>query len=185
MAVEVQIDCHGVTLEQYDEAMEIGGFLPGGPLPPAGLFHYVRKTEDGIRVTVVWETEAEFEVFAVERLAPLLGEIGIPGSSLTIQFFELHNYLAGSRYGRKLSTRPSLPEGHGQIRGNRTALGTRDGLTLMTVESREAVCRRDGHPQTDGQPDQVGHSVEAGSATSSKRTRPAGRQCRGSTQPAT
>jgi len=34
MAVEVQIDCRDVTLEQYDEAMEIGGFLPGGPLPP-------------------------------------------------------------------------------------------------------------------------------------------------------
>ena len=43
MAVEVQIDCRGVTLRQYDEAMEIGGFLPGGPLPPDGLFHYVKK----------------------------------------------------------------------------------------------------------------------------------------------
>jgi hypothetical protein len=100
MAVEVQIDCHGVTLEQYDEAMEIGGFLPGGPLPPAGLFHYVRKTDDGIRVIVVWESEAEFEEFAMQRLGPLLEEIGVPGSALEIQLFELHNYLAGSRYGR-------------------------------------------------------------------------------------
>jgi hypothetical protein len=102
MAVEVQIDCHGVTLEQYDEAMEIGGFLPGGPLPPAGLFHYVRKTDDGIRVIVVWESMPEFEDFAVRRLGPLLEEIGVSGSALDIQFFELHNYLAGSRYGRNL-----------------------------------------------------------------------------------
>ena len=43
MAVEVQIDCHGVTLDQYDVAMEIGGLGPGGPSPPAGLFHYVKK----------------------------------------------------------------------------------------------------------------------------------------------
>ena len=100
MAVEVQIDCHGVTLEQYDAAMEVGGFLPGGPLPPAGLFHYVRGTDHGIRVVVVWESMSEFEDFAANRLAPLLEEIGVPLSSLEIQSFELHNYLAGIRYGR-------------------------------------------------------------------------------------
>jgi hypothetical protein len=100
MAVEVQIDCHGVTLDQYDVAMEIGGFLPGGPLPPAGLFHYVKKTDDGIRVINVWESEEEFEEFAVTRLAPLLEEIGVPTSSLEIRLSAVHNYLAGSRYGR-------------------------------------------------------------------------------------
>jgi hypothetical protein len=100
MAVEVQIDCAGVTLEQYDEAMEIGGFLPGGPLPHEGLFHYVKKTNDGIRVINVWESEAGFEEFAANRLAPLLEEIGVPASSIEIQLFEVHNYLAGTRYGR-------------------------------------------------------------------------------------
>jgi hypothetical protein len=102
MTVEVQINCPGVTVEQYDEAMEIGGFLPGGPLPPAGLFHYVKKTEDGILIINVWESEAEFEEFAVNRLAPLLEEIGVPAPSIDIQFSDVHNYLAGSRYGRGL-----------------------------------------------------------------------------------
>ena len=73
MAVEVQIDCHGVTLSQYDEAMEIGGFLPGGPLPADGLFHYVKKIDDGIRVINVWESEEEFGEFRGEQDASLAG----------------------------------------------------------------------------------------------------------------
>ena len=39
MAIAVQIDVPGGTLQQYDEAIEIAGFLPGGPLPEGGLFH--------------------------------------------------------------------------------------------------------------------------------------------------
>jgi hypothetical protein len=100
MAVEVQIDCHGVTLRQYDEAMEIGGFLPGGPLPPDGLFHYVKKMDDGIRVINVWESEEEFGEFAVNRMLPLLEEIGVSAAAIDIQISEIHNYLAGSRFAR-------------------------------------------------------------------------------------
>jgi hypothetical protein len=80
--------------------MEIGGFLPGGPLPPDGLFHYVKKMEGGIRVINVWESEEDFGEFVVNRLSPLLEEIGVPASAIDIQVFEIHNYLAGSRYGR-------------------------------------------------------------------------------------
>lgn len=98
MAVAVQIDCPGVTTGQYDQAMEIAGFLPGGPLPAEGLFHWVMKTDDGIRVVNIWESRESFEQFAVEALAPLLEEIGVPMPVLEIQFFDVHNYLAGSRY---------------------------------------------------------------------------------------
>ena len=56
MAIAVFIDCRGVTLEQYDEAIERGGFLPGEPLPPEGLFHWVTKTDHGILVVNVWES---------------------------------------------------------------------------------------------------------------------------------
>ena len=44
MAIVVQIDVPGITLERYDEAIEVAGFLPGGPLPAGGLFHWVAKT---------------------------------------------------------------------------------------------------------------------------------------------
>ena len=33
VAIAIQIDIPGETLERYDEAVEFAGFLPGGPLP--------------------------------------------------------------------------------------------------------------------------------------------------------
>ena len=39
MAVAVQLDFKGETLEQYDEAIERIGLLPGGPAAQEQLFH--------------------------------------------------------------------------------------------------------------------------------------------------
>jgi hypothetical protein len=96
MAVAILMDCRGVTLEQYDQAIESGGFLPGGPLPPEGLFHWVTKTDDGILIVNVWETRAGFERFVTETVAPLAGEVGVVEPPV-IKIFEVHNYLFGSR----------------------------------------------------------------------------------------
>jgi len=63
VAVAVQLDFKGGTLEQYDEAAERLGFLPGGPSARAELFHWVTKTDDGVRVVDVWETREAFEEF--------------------------------------------------------------------------------------------------------------------------
>jgi len=60
----------------------------------------VKKTDEGICVINVWETQSDFEAFVTNRLAPLLEEIGVPASSVDITLSEVHNYLAGSRYGR-------------------------------------------------------------------------------------
>jgi hypothetical protein len=96
MAVAVLMDCRGVTLEQYDQAMESGGFLPGGPLPPEGLFHWVTKTDDGILIVNVWESRKGFETFLNERVAPLAREVGVVEPPV-IKIFEVHNYLFGAR----------------------------------------------------------------------------------------
>jgi len=95
MAVAIQIDIPGATLEQYDEAIEIAGFLPGGDLPPGALFHWVTKTDDGIRIVNVWASRAAFDQFA-ETQVDIIEEIGIDPSSLKVQFFDVHNYLARS-----------------------------------------------------------------------------------------
>src|ERR1700686_4863127 len=50
MAVAVQLDFRGATLEQYDEINERLGLLPGGPASPHEFFHWVMKTVDGFRV---------------------------------------------------------------------------------------------------------------------------------------
>jgi hypothetical protein len=57
-----------------------------------GLFHWVTKTNDGIRVTDVWESREQFEKFSAEKVGPIAGEVGVPQPSKTT-FFEVHNYL--------------------------------------------------------------------------------------------
>ena len=61
MAVAEQLDFKDGTLDQYDQVIAKMGFSPGGPGGSGGLFHWVTKTDDGIRVTDVWETEEAFE----------------------------------------------------------------------------------------------------------------------------
>ena len=86
MAVAVQLEFPGATLEQYDQVIKKMGFTPGG------IFHWVTKTNDGIRVTDVWETKEQFERFSREQIGPYSAEAGIPAPP-RITFFELHNYL--------------------------------------------------------------------------------------------
>jgi hypothetical protein len=68
--------------------------LTDGDTAPAGLlFHWVAATDDGIRVTDVWEERAQFDRFAEEQIGPFTQEAGIPGPP-TSEFFEVHNTLA-------------------------------------------------------------------------------------------
>ena len=92
MAVGVQLDFKGATLDQYDEVVRKMGFTPGGKGAPGGISHFVVKTDDGIRVTDVWDSKESFEKFAQEKIGPLTQEVGIPGPPVTT-FLDVHNYL--------------------------------------------------------------------------------------------
>jgi hypothetical protein len=92
MAIGVQADFAGGTLEQYDEVVKRMGFRPGGPGAPGGLFHWVTKTDDGIRVVDVWESREQFEKFSKEKIQPITAQVGITGPP-QVKFFEVHNYL--------------------------------------------------------------------------------------------
>lgn len=94
MAVAVVIECRGATLEQYDQALAKMGRTPGGHGAPGSLFHFVTATEDGIRVTDVWETRAEFEKFAQEQIGPITAEVGFPAPP-EMTFHDVHNYDSG------------------------------------------------------------------------------------------
>ena len=50
------------------------------------------KTDNGIRVTDVWETREAFDTFAQEKIGPITSEVGMPNPP-EIQIFEVHNYL--------------------------------------------------------------------------------------------
>ena len=92
VAVGVQADFQGMTLEQYDEVIKRMGFEPRGAGGPGALFHWVTKTDDGVRVTDVWESKEDFEKFAEEKIGPITNEVGVQ-SQPEIQYFDVHNYL--------------------------------------------------------------------------------------------
>ena len=92
MAVAVQMDFPGGTLDQYDQVVEKMGFQKRGTGGPGGLFHWVRKTDEGIRVIDVWASAEAFQSFAQEKIVPITREVGVAGEP-RIQMFEVHNYL--------------------------------------------------------------------------------------------
>jgi hypothetical protein len=90
MAVAVVLDFPGATLEQYDQVVAKMGLTPGGAGAPGGLSHWVTATDDGIRVTDVWETRERFDQFAAEEMGPGAAEFGLGQPQMT--FFDVHNY---------------------------------------------------------------------------------------------
>jgi steroid delta-isomerase-like uncharacterized protein len=98
MAVAVVMDFDGGTLAQYDEVIERMGFKRGGTGASGGLFHWVAQTDDGIRVTDVWESREQFERFAEETIGPITQEVGVPGPP-RMTILDIHNYLTASSDG--------------------------------------------------------------------------------------
>lgn len=97
MAIGVQLDFKGATLAQYDEVLETTGYLPRGPSTATALFHWVTKTDDGIRIIDVWESRQAFDRFASAADPGVFAQAGAPEPPV-IQFFEVHNYLTGGRW---------------------------------------------------------------------------------------
>jgi hypothetical protein len=93
MAVGVVMDFEG-TLDQYDQVVERMGLTPGGPTPPGALFHWVTKTDNGFRVTDVWESAEAFQQFAQEHIGPNAAAAGLGPPEPT--FHEAHNYFIKS-----------------------------------------------------------------------------------------
>ena len=94
MAVAIELEFEGATLDQYDKTMELMGLEPGGQGPPNALFHWVTETGSGIRVVDVWESREAFDEFAQQEIGPKTAEAGIEGEP-RMTFHEVHNYVHG------------------------------------------------------------------------------------------
>jgi hypothetical protein len=92
MAVAVILEFEGATIDQYEQVVDKMG-VSDGNLAPGGIFHWVTVTDDGFRVTDVWESREQFEKFAEDQIGPLTQEVGIT-SEPQITVFEVHNHLS-------------------------------------------------------------------------------------------
>ena len=83
----------GGTTDQYDQVIEKMGFSPGGKGPDEAYFHWVAKTDDGLLVVDVWESQEAFDKFAAEKIGPYSAEAGLDPPEVTGH--QIHNYLVG------------------------------------------------------------------------------------------
>jgi hypothetical protein len=92
MPVAAVMEFKNATPDQYDEVIRRMGFEPGGPGAAGGLFHWVTATDDGIRVTDVWESAERFQEFAATTIGPIAQEVGVEGPP-QVTMYEIHNHL--------------------------------------------------------------------------------------------
>ncbi len=91
MAVAVQMDFEGATLDDYDVVIKLMGLTPMGPGPVGAISHFATMTDSGLRVVDVWQSREQFDKFAQEQIGPFSQQAGIVVQP-TIQFFDVHNY---------------------------------------------------------------------------------------------
>ena len=97
MAVAFEMRFEGATLEQYDRVMELMG-RDGSPMdiaPEGAIFHWVAKTDDGIVVVDVWESDEQFNAFAQEQIGPFTQQAGIPAPPVVTRY-AVHNTLGAA-----------------------------------------------------------------------------------------
>ena len=95
MAVAIEMNFNGASLDQYDQVIQKMGLKQGGPMPPGAISHFVTRTDNGIKVVDVWETKEQFEKFANEQIGPYSREAGITEEP-EMRFSDVHNYLTSS-----------------------------------------------------------------------------------------
>jgi hypothetical protein len=94
VAVAIEMNFKGATLEQYDEILKLMGLDGGAPAPPGAIFHWAAETADGLRVVDVWETRGAYDQFAQEQIGPYSAQVGITAPPETT-YYDVHNTLSG------------------------------------------------------------------------------------------
>ena len=89
--IGVILDFPGATLEQHDEAIKGMGFTPGGEGQPDCLYHWVAKTDDGIRVVDVWTSREAFDQTLTGEFAQQSDALDLPQPEIT--FYDVHTTL--------------------------------------------------------------------------------------------
>ncbi len=92
MAVGIRIKGVGWTAEQIDRLN--AQIDPGGEPPEGLIFHASGPVEGGWGALDFWESRAQFDRFAAERLGPAAAAVGIT-SMPEVHEFPVHEYIVG------------------------------------------------------------------------------------------
>ncbi len=95
MAVAIEQRFEGATLEQYDRIVELMGLSDSVSHIDGAIFHWVAKTDDGIVVVDVWETDEHFDRFAEEQIGPYSQQAGITEPPVMTRY-DVHNMLSAA-----------------------------------------------------------------------------------------
>ncbi len=94
MAIMMVLEVPGGTIEQYERANEIMG-ITGDDTAPDGLVgHVAAKTDDGMLIVDVWESQEKLDAFFRDRLGDALHQAGVPEAQPRI--YPVHNGIRGS-----------------------------------------------------------------------------------------
>ncbi len=89
MAIGIRIKIHGVTAELFDK---LNAVVDPDRNPPQGLiFHASGPVDGGWGVLDFWESRADFDRFAAERIGPAMAAIGATGQP-DIHEFPVHEH---------------------------------------------------------------------------------------------
>ena len=87
MRIQMIMKWNGVTPDQYEKLRKVVNWE--GNKPKGAVFHVASFGKKGIRVTDIWESEADFNNFVQKRLMPGVKEVGIAGEPQT-KIFPVH-----------------------------------------------------------------------------------------------
>lgn len=91
MAVAIEMDFPGMTLDQYNQMVSKMGLTPGGATPPDAISHWASETDDGLHVVDVWDSREAFDRFSQDHLAVYSAELGYTGTP-EMRFYDVHNH---------------------------------------------------------------------------------------------
>ena len=89
MAVGIRLKLEGGTADLVDRVNEV--IDPAGNPPDGLLFHASGPVDGGWGVLDFWESRAQFDKFAAERIGPAMAAAGATGTP-EIHEFPVHEY---------------------------------------------------------------------------------------------
>jgi len=77
MAVVMSMEWPAITPANYEAIRKDVNWE--GDVPSGAMFHVAAFTDEGMRVTDVWESAEQFNAFVASRLMPAVQAHGLPG----------------------------------------------------------------------------------------------------------